>query len=172
MTVSVDHKHKLLYAVAVREGSDLFLTHTICLDPKTDVYINWIRDHDPDWKPHTSYHASGQYHHKSNGVMIQKKKRQNPDENFSGTENVIQTGIAIDEHRRIHTPYRKTDFQGLFEIPVSDLKPEPGRIQLSVDLAEPKEQPILAPGAKIIRQAVFQDSVPWIMCTLLDTGAD
>ena len=129
---------------------------------------------------HTSYHASGEYHHRINDTKkqkkdrqkIQEKQRQQPDKNFSGTENLIRTAIEIDDHSKINIPCKESEFQGLFEIPITDLKPRPRLIQLSVDLVEPNEKPVLPPRAITIREADFQDSVPWILCTLFDIDSD
>jgi len=52
------------YAVAVRDGNDLFVVVTICRELKGDLYVNWPSVA-PHLEPHTSYHASGQTHHKA-----------------------------------------------------------------------------------------------------------
>jgi hypothetical protein len=42
------------------------------------VYVNYPRD-DPDWKPHTNYHASGQNHQKSSIHKDHQGRRQRPE---------------------------------------------------------------------------------------------
>jgi hypothetical protein len=172
MTGQTNQNQKRMFAVAVRDGADLFLVLSICRGPQGDVYVNFPRDHEPDWKPHSSYHASGQHHQKSFGHKALVHHRQKPNANFSGTENVVTTGIALDEPRAINKPCDVADFQEVFEIPLSELRPEQYRTLVSVDMTEPSGQPIITPGATVIRQAVFKDAVPWILVTLFDTGSD
>ena len=78
-------------------------------------------------------------------------------------------GIASSEPRITNSPCRSEDYAEVFEISVSELRPEMYRTMLSVDLTEPSGQPIITPGARILRQVIFQDAVPWIMVTLFDT---
>jgi hypothetical protein len=52
------------YAVAVREGSELFMTLFIRRDPKGDVYVMIPRGRGSG-NPRTSYHHRGRFHHKS-----------------------------------------------------------------------------------------------------------
>jgi hypothetical protein len=51
------------YAVAVRDGADLFLFVALARDPLGDVYVNILHQQQGPgwerWKPHTSYHAFG-----------------------------------------------------------------------------------------------------------------
>jgi hypothetical protein len=67
-----------VYAVAVRDGPDLFLFLSICRGASGDVYVNYPRD-DLDWKPHTSYRASGQHHQKSSIHKGVQGRRQRPE---------------------------------------------------------------------------------------------
>jgi hypothetical protein len=78
-------------------------------------------------------------------------------------------GIAASEPRITNAPCMPEDYVEVFEIPISDLRPELYRTMLSVDLTEPSGRPIITPGAKILRQTIFQDSIPWIVVTLFDT---
>lgn len=158
-----------MFAVTVRDGADLFLCFSICRCSHGDVYVNFPRDYKPCWKPHSSYHASGQHHQKSFGHKTLVHHRQKPDANFCGTENVVTTGIASDEPRAINIPCQMTDFYDMFEIPLSDLRSEKYRTFVSVDIAKPNGQPIITPRARVIRQAIFQDAIPWILVTLFDT---
>jgi hypothetical protein len=165
-TMSTNH----CIGIAARDGSDLFLVLSVCRGPKGDVYVNFHRDHDPDWKPHASYHASGQHHQKSHGHKSLVQQGQKPDQQFTGSHNVVTTGIASDEPRAIGNLWRTSDFSAMFEIPLAELRPEKYRTLVSVDISEPGGQPITTPGATIIRNVVFQDATPWIRVTLFDTG--
>lgn len=167
-----DQNQKHMFAVAVRDGADVFLVLSICGGPQGDVYVNFPRDHDPDWKPHSSYHASGQHHQKSFGHKALVYHRQKLNAEFRGTANVVTTGIAANEPRAINKPCDPAEFREVFEIPLCELRPEKYRTNVSVDVTEPNGQPIITPGAKVIRQAVFKDAIPWILVTLFDTNSD
>jgi hypothetical protein len=156
--------------IAARDGADLFLVLSVCRGPKGDVYVNFHRDQDPNWKPHASYHASGQHHQKSHGHKALVRQKQKPDQQFTGSENVVTTGIAREEPRAIGKVCASADCSTVFELPLAELRPEKYRTFVSVDITEPGGQVIAAPGATIIRSAVFQDATPWIHVTLFDTG--
>jgi hypothetical protein len=139
MTAQTTQTQKRTFAVAVRDGADLFLVLTICRGPQGDVYVNFPRDHEPDWKPHSSYHASGQHHHKSFGHKPLVRHAQKPNASLTGTENVVTTGITSDEPRAGNTQCVASDFQEVFEIPLAALRPEKYHTMTSVDIAEPNE---------------------------------
>jgi hypothetical protein len=61
-------------AIAIRD-IELHLEASIVRKSASDVYLNFHRDHDPTWKPHASYHASGQFHHKSYGGSSRRLSR-------------------------------------------------------------------------------------------------
>lgn len=170
MTMQPVQSQKRMYAVAVRDGDDLLLCFRICRSPKGDVYVEFPRDHDRGWKPHSSYHASGRHHQKSYGHKNYVVQRERPDANFSGTQCVVQMPIASDEPRKIKVLCNVADFQELFEIAVGEIRPDKYRTGISVDLTDTISQPILIPGAAIIQQSVYKDVLPWIVVTLYDTG--
>jgi len=170
MSPETNNGYKRCFAVAVRDCFDLFLFLTVCRAQKGDVYVNFPRENKRGWKPHSSYHASGQHHQKSYGHKILVRKGEKPDLTFTGTQNVVTTGIAADEPRAINSPCQAADFEGVFEIPISDLSTETYRTMISVGITEPNGQPITTPGSTVVRQAVFKDAVPWILVTLFDIG--
>ena len=129
-----------MYAIAVQD-EELYLFLRIRRSPMGDVYVLFPRD--GDWDPHVSYHASGKYHNKSYGHLFLGKCLQQPNESFVGTENLITTGLAIDEARRIGVVCVEEQFSEVLEIPNAELRPENYRTHLSVDLAEPDGQPIV-----------------------------
>jgi hypothetical protein len=155
------------YAVAVRDGDDLFAVLTVNRKPSGDVYANVLRPHDPDMKPHGSYHASGQHHAKTLNHKAFVRRLQPPDENFRGNATVEHVLIGSNDHRLINVPCQPSDFTDVFEIPCGDMKGiKNGR--LSVDICEPGVGHVNVPGEKVLRQAVFKDAVPWIVVTLMD----
>ena len=154
-------------AIAVRDV-DLHLEASVVRKAASDVYLNFHRDHDPDWKPHASYHASGQFHHKSYGVkLLTPTLGQKPDSNFVGTKNLASFGLATGEHLLLNQPCDPSKFNDVFEVPASMLRPEKYSTYIYADLVEPGIAPTLYPGGTILKQATFKDSEPWIVITLL-----
>lgn len=154
-------------AIAVRDV-DLRLEASVVRKAASDVYLNFHRDHDPNWKPHASYHASGQFHHKSYGQKLQAPTTgQKPDCAFKGTKNLASFGLAAGEHLLLNQPCDPSKFSEVFEIPAALLRPEKYSTYVYTDLVEPGVAPVLFPGATILKQATFKDAEPWIVITLL-----
>src|SRR5687768_685268 len=87
------------YAIAIEDSGQFFLLLDITVSRDGDVYVNF-NEHHPNHKPHSSYHASGQRHHKSGGQMVLPKKNlQSPNQFFKGSENVITTSVRRGEGR-------------------------------------------------------------------------
>jgi len=156
------------YAVAVRDGNELFLFLTIARAPAGDVYVNILHGQNgPEWKPwepHASYHASGQHHQSSfdrKGLVF---KRQRPDQNFRGAENVVTMPFPASEAHRLNKPCNSADFHSVLEISTNDLAA--ANTDISIDVAAPNAGAIIRPGAKIIQQIEFKDAVPWILVTV------
>lgn len=80
----------------------------------------------------------------------------------------LPSASRSDEPRAIGVPCVATQFDAIFEIPVGELRPEHYRTGLSVDLVEPGAPPIIPPTARVVRQSVFDDMIPWIMLTLYE----
>ena len=147
------------YAIAVRDGGNLFLWLSIVRDPLSDVYANSARDHIPGWKPHASYHASGQHHQKSHNQKSLVRQKQRPDANFSGAENVLTTNISAEEVRSVNIQCSPQDFQGVYEIPIDDLKPG---MAIAVDLTDPASTPVANQSENVVWKECIQDTQPWI----------
>jgi hypothetical protein len=164
------------FGVVVRDA-DLYLHLRIVRDPKTDVYVNWPWEaFDSGCKPHTSWHASGQYHNKSyNHKLGRVANRQKPNTAFTDTENLITTDISLEKVRAFNAPCEVEDFTDVFEIPGAELIPGIGRMLLSVDLSAPRSLPLVpnsaCPWFRTVAQKAFQDAHPWIVVTLFDTDA-
>jgi hypothetical protein len=153
-------------AIAVKDA-DLFLLATV-VRTGTDVYVNWPRDNVAGWKPHTSYHASGQHHQKSFGKAFAVQKKQKPDPAFKGTANLVVFGVATGEHAAVNVRCDPKDFNAVFEVPLAMVRPEKYRTYMYADLVEPGVDPILFPGATILKQESYKDEEPWIVLTFLD----
>ena len=154
-------------AIAVRDA-DLFLLATVVRAAATDVYVNWPRNHVVGWKPHTSYHASGQHHQKSFGKAFLVQKKQKPDVTFKGTVNLVSFGIAAGEHTTVNVRCDPKDFSAVFEIPLALVRPETYTTYAYVDLVEPGVGPLLFPGATVRKQETYRDAEPWIVLTFLE----
>jgi hypothetical protein len=152
-------------AIAVRD-TDLFLIATVVRKGSTDVYVNWPRDHVVGWKPHSSYHASGQHHQKSFGYKAAVQQKQKPDAAFVGNANVVRFGLASGEHKVLNLTCDPNDFGGVFEISVGELRPERYRTYVDVDLIEPGVDPATLPVGKVLRQEIYKDGEPWIVVSL------
>jgi hypothetical protein len=73
------------YAVAIRVGTDLWLTMTVRRDHKGDVYVTYPRH---EGNPHASYHRDGTFHLKSDDHKTMSSKRQPLTEAFKGFEHM------------------------------------------------------------------------------------
>jgi hypothetical protein len=154
-------------AIAVRD-TELFLLATAVRATANDVYVNWPRDHVFGWKPHTSYHASGQHHQKSFGNAFDVRKKQKPDPGFKGAVNLVSFGVATGEHKAVNVRCDPQDFNAVFDIPIAMVRPEKYRTYVYVDLVEPSAKPDLFPGATILKQESYKDAEPWIVLTFLE----
>src|SRR5215813_11915152 len=76
------------YAVAVRDGVDLWLTLWVLRSTKGEFFVLVPRG-DRDWDIHTSYHLDGTLHMKSHGHrVLGAEKRQGLTGEFRGSEHL------------------------------------------------------------------------------------
>jgi len=76
------------YAVAVRDGSDLWLTLWVRRSWKGEFFIMMPRG-DREWDPHTSYHLDGNLHMKGHDRKILPSQRRQPlTGTFLGSEHL------------------------------------------------------------------------------------
>jgi hypothetical protein len=115
-----------MFAVAVRDGDDLFLWIRIRRANTGDIYYmfptgrtgsEWKR-----WDPHGSLHKDGHFHHKSFERKIFPEQRQKPDSDFKGTEQLVTRPIASDEPRAFNVPCDPAKFSEVMEVPVGLLR--------------------------------------------------
>jgi hypothetical protein len=144
------------YAVAVREGSDLWLTLWVRRSRKGEFFVMVPRK-DPGWDVHTSYHLNGTLHLKSFGHKTMSKKLQPLTGTFRGTEHL--GGNAGHGPKSVGAICDPADFSGVVEVAPGILGPRDGDIV--VDLVEPGCKPI--PWSNVVRQEVFKDTVPWVV---------
>ncbi len=149
-----------LYAVAIRDGSNLWLTLWVRRSRKGDVFVLVPRA-ERKWTPHASYHVDGTLHVKSYNRVSVSTKRQALTGTFKGTENLCCFG-GHDTNGEICDP---AIFAGVVEVAPGVLGPHHGAI--CVDLVEPQCDPWTAftPG-KIVQRQVFCDSSPFVVITI------
>jgi hypothetical protein len=76
------------YAVALRDGSDLWLTLWVRCSRRGEIFIMYPRG-DREWDAHASYHLDGTLHLKSHGaVVMTAMKRQPLTTAFKGSEHL------------------------------------------------------------------------------------
>lgn len=74
------------YGVALRDGSELWLTMWVRCSPKGEVFVMYPRA--DAGNPHASYHLDGTLHSKSYGKAHFPKKRQPLSADFEESENI------------------------------------------------------------------------------------
>jgi hypothetical protein len=77
------------YAIAIQDGSDLWLTMWVRCSPKGEIFIMYPRG-DPKLDAHACYHLDGTLHQKSDGVVsvVTIRRRQPLTGAFTGTEHL------------------------------------------------------------------------------------
>jgi hypothetical protein len=150
------------YAVAVREGSDLWLTLWVKRTRKGEFFVIVPRK-DRGWNVHTSYHLDGTLHMKSfDHKLASPQKRQPLTGTFRGTEHLgAHMGHGPKGVGAICDP---TAFSGVVEVTPGVLGPRDG--QVVVDLVEPGCEPLPWPNV-LVQQEIFQDIVPWVVIRIV-----
>jgi hypothetical protein len=149
-----------LYAVAVREGAELWLTLWVRRSAKGEFFVMVPRG-DHHWDVHTSYHLDGTLHMKSFGRTHLSQKRQSLTGRFQGTEHL---GNSMGHGPKgVGAVCDPTAFSGVVEIAPGVLGPRHGGVV--VDLVEPGCEPM--PRSDVIQTKVFRDIVPWIVIRIV-----
>ena len=144
------------YAVAVREGSDLWLTLWVKRSKKGEFFVMVPRK-DPGWDVHTSYHLNGRWHMKSFGRVIKSEQRQPLRGTFRGAEHL---GANMGHGpRHVGAICDPTDFSAVVEVGAGVLGPVHGAVV--VDLVELGCEPI--PCDNVVQRHDFHDTVPSIV---------
>lgn len=151
------------YAVAVREGGDLWLTLWVRRSRKGEFFVLHPMG-DRDWNPHTSYHLDGTLHMKSHGRKVLPPKKSQPLTGpFSGSVDLgMRFGYSPTGIGAICDP---TAFSGIVEVPSGVLGPKDGGI--AVALVEPGLAPPDYTWGYDVTQRVFTDITPNVVITIL-----
>jgi hypothetical protein len=146
------------YAVAVREGGDLWVTLWVKRSRKGEFFLMVPRG-DRAWDPHFSYHLNGNLHSKSFGYKRPLRQLQPLTGTFRGT---VHLGAHCGHGpKRVGAKCDPSAFDGVVEVPPGVLGPRDGTIV--VDLVEPGCQPISWPFTQLVVTEVFRDFVPWVV---------
>lgn len=148
------------YAVAVREGADLWLTLWVRRSPKGEFLV-FLPSAVKGWNPHASYHLDGRFHSKTfhDTKMGPPQKRQPLTGLFRGTEQLgAYSGHSPKAVGAICDP---AAFSGIVEVPPGVLGPRHGTVV--VDLVEPGREPLAMLFTHAPRQEVFRDFEPWLV---------
>jgi hypothetical protein len=123
------------YAVAIRDGSDLWLTMWVRCSRTGEVFVMY-----PGGKPrgdaHASYHRDGTFHQKGNGGKFMRQKRQPLTAAFKGSEHLGGYGGHGKSTGAICDP---NAFDGVVIVEPGILGPKHGSVV--VDLVEPLYEP-------------------------------
>jgi hypothetical protein len=147
------------YAVALRDGSGLWLTLWIRRSPKGEFFVIIPRS-DREWDPHTSYHLDGTVHSKSFNVRLPHVRKLQPLTGpFRGTAHL--GAHAGHGPKGVGAECDPGAFNGVVEVPPGVLGPSHGMVV--VDLVEPEHEPLEWPFKGPVQQKVFCDFVPWVV---------
>jgi len=154
------------YGVAVRDGTDLWLTLWVRRSQKGEFFVMVPRG-DRDWDAHTSYHLDGTLHMKSYGRKVLPAQRRQPlTGSFRGAENLcIYAGHGGRITDAICDPAL---FSGVVEVPPGVLGPRHGAV--AVDLVEPGHEPLDLFWKRIVVQRIFRDTTPWVVIRVGSPG--
>jgi hypothetical protein len=155
---SVPGEHR--YAVAVREGPDLWLTLWVRRSRKGEFFVIVPRAKE-GCDPHTSYHLNGTFHSKSFDHKFGTQRRQPLTGAFRGAEHL--GAYAGHGPKGVGAICDRAAFSGPLEVLPGLLGPRNGSV--AVDLAEPNVELMPWPfvGGEVVQRATFKDSLPWLV---------
>ena len=148
------------YAVAVPDGSDLWITTWIKRAPTRDVYLLIPRG-DRGLNAHASYHRDGRFHQKNSGRIIGDVQHRQPlTDAFKGAEHL---GAYMGHGpKRIGAICDPRAYTGVVEVPPGILGPRDGAVV--IDLVEPGCQPAVSiPFRDVVIQKEFREASPWLV---------
>jgi hypothetical protein len=155
------------YAVAVQEGSALWLTLWVRRSRKGEFFVMQPTS-DREWDLHTSYHLDGTRHMKSHGrIALSPDQRQPLTGVFRGCEDLgSYSGHSPKGVGAICDPM---SFSGVVRVAPGVLGPRHGGV--TVHIVEPGHEPIETfPGTRIVTRQIFGDALPWVVITVLSSG--
>jgi hypothetical protein len=160
----------LLYAVAVRDVSDLWLALWVKRSARCEYFVMFPRDK-PGWDPHASYHRDGRLHQKSHDQKMLVSQRQIPGPGFKGTEQMLTTTLDLESVCAVKALCDPAQFTGVLEISGGIL--HQGGHTVAVDLTEANGSALAQPWSQIVMQKRFSEAIPEVLLTVWrhDRGA-
>ena len=152
--------------VAIGE-KEAYAVGAIVISPKGDVYITHKMK---DSNFHTSRHASGELHWKSQKEKISKKIRdRTPIEGFKGLENLGTWAFGLKSLPKLHEEYNVKQCSGIFIFDMRDYSE--AAFNLSISMLTKEGLQILSKLWKKLAKAhtyVYSDCHPMIAITVFD----
>jgi len=124
------------YAVAIRDGSDLWLTMWVRCNAKGEIFIMYPRADRGSGNPHASYHLNGIFHQKTCGRAMLRQTRKPLTTAFKESEHLGMYGGHGKSSGAVCDPKA---FDGVVIVEPGILGPKHGSV--GVDLVEPGYQP-------------------------------
>ncbi len=155
------------YAVAIRDGADLWLTFWVRCSRKGEVFIMYPRG-DREWDAHASYHLDGTFHQKSHDLVVSGTvpRRQPLTGAFRGIEYL--GAYAGHGGKSIGAICDPAAFDGVVVVEPGILGPVHGSV--AIDLAEPGCEPRPYPG-QVMREVFPREGRPSLIITIAQTQA-
>ena len=151
------------YAVAVREGADLWLALWVKRSATGEFFL-FRPTADRHRNTHTSYHLDGTRHMKSRGRKFLRHRFQPLNGPFHGTVDLgIESGYSPKSVGTICDP---SAFSGVVEVPPGILGPRYGAVGV-VLIAPDQSLPDYTWGYAVVAQTVFRDVIPNVVITIL-----
>lgn len=149
------------YAVAIEDGSELWLTLWVRRSRKGEFFVMQPRG-DSGGDPHTSYHLDGNFHMKGYDHKHMTFRRQPLTGIFRGVVSLGQ--YHGHSPRRVGAICDPRAFAGIVRIPIGVLGPRDGGVL--VDLVEPGLDASFTPWKNIVAQTTFADFEPNVVITV------
>ena len=147
------------YAVAIRDGTNLWLALWMRRAPKPEFFVMVPRGKGA-WNPHASYHNDGQLHHKGHDCKMFETKHQPFTGEFKGTVHVGMFAFSVQGTKAVGAVCDPEDFDEVIEI-------DPGLVQgkgyIAVDLVEPGREPITLKPAVVLKEETIKEVTPWVV---------
>ena len=96
-----------------------------------------------------------------------RQLKQKPDQNFAGTENLVEQTITLANVRSIGDDCDPNEFSEVFEIDASQLETQTF-IRVTANLVSHGHGSNLVPNARIVRQSKFRNASPFLVLTLYE----
>jgi hypothetical protein len=152
------------YAVAIQDGSDLWLTLWIRCSPRSGVFILYPRT-DENWNPHASYHLDGTFHQKSFDKKVVISKRQPLTREFKGAEHLGFYGGH--GGKDIGAECDAAAFTRVVKVQPRILGPKHGYVAVDLVAADSDPEPTFYEGKEIISRDTFPWLGPAVVITIL-----